>query len=42
MLRTSSCTNEIDYSKISGERLLPFRFVLDLDDSILKPEEGEY
>lgn len=42
MLRTNGCTNEVDYSKVSGEQILPFTFVLDTEKSILNPEAGQY
>ena len=42
MQTKTSCNNQIDYSKIMGDRVLPFVFTLNLEDSILYPEEGEY
>lgn len=41
MAEQSFCVNEVDYSKVSGERILPFKFILNTEDSILEPKEGE-
>lgn len=41
MANQSFCMNEVDFSEVTGERILPFRFVLNIEDSILEPEEGE-
>lgn len=35
------CSNTVDYSKISGERILPFKFTLNTEKSILLPGPGE-
>ena len=32
----------VDYSTVSGERILPFVFSLNTEDSVLYPTEGEY
>lgn len=37
-----TCNNRIDYSMVPGDRILPFIFTLNMDDSILYPSEGEY
>lgn len=42
MTTKSTCNKRIDYSEILGERILPFVFSLNIDDSILYPSEGEY
>ena len=42
MATTSTCNYQVDYSTITGERILPFVFSLNMDDSILYPSEGEY
>lgn len=42
MTTKSTCNKRIDYSEIQGERILPFVFSLNIDDSILYPSEGEY
>lgn len=36
------CSNVVDYSNVVGERILPFRFTLNEEDSILNPGEGEF
>ncbi|MDY5649189.1 MAG: hypothetical protein SPF84_10565 [Lachnospiraceae bacterium] len=36
------CSNVVDYSSVSGSRILPFRFMLDEETSILSPAAGEY
>lgn len=41
MITKMVCSNSIDYSQVTGERILPFRFTLNMEDSILHPEEGE-
>lgn len=38
----SVCSNQANYSLISGERILPFIFSLNMEDSVLYPPEGEY
>ncbi len=40
-MQNETCKNKADYSKISGDRVLPFVFTLNLEDSILYPEEGQ-
>lgn len=35
------CSHEADYSKVMGDRVLPFVFTLNLETSILFPEEGQ-
>lgn len=42
MKTNSICSNQVDYSTVSGERILPFLFTLNLENSILEPEEGQY
>lgn len=42
MITSSKCNQEVDYSTIPGDRIIPFVFSLDLDDSNLYPLEGEY
>lgn len=37
MAKTEACVTSIDYSEVMGERILPFRFTLNLQDSILNP-----
>lgn len=37
----SSCNLSVDYSAISGSRILPFEFTLDMDHSVLYPTAGE-
>lgn len=37
---SSTCRNEINYSQITGDRILPFLFSLNLEESILYPEHG--
>ncbi len=41
MAENTVCSNIVDYSEVAGDRILPFRFVLNLEDSILNPEAGE-
>lgn len=36
------CSNVVDYSNVVGERILPFRFTLNEEKSILNPQEGEF
>lgn len=38
----SVCTNQADYSKVIGERILPFIFSLNMETSVLHPLAGEY
>lgn len=42
MKTITTCSETVDYSKVTGERILPFLFVLNEADSILHPAEGEY
>lgn len=42
MIRNSVCNYQVDYSVIPGDRILPFIFSLNMNDSILYPSEGEY
>lgn len=35
------CNNQIDYSQVSGDKVLPFVFTLNLNQSVLYPEEGQ-
>lgn len=42
MQLNETCNNRIDYSNFPGERILPFIFYLNTEDSVLYPSEGEY
>lgn len=42
MQTKTTCNYQADYSTITGERILPFVFTLNTEDSVLYPEEGEY
>lgn len=42
MKTITTCSETVDYSKVPGERILPFLFVLNEADSVLHPEEGDY
>ena len=42
MTTNSVCSNQVNYATVSGDRILPFLFTLNLEDSILYPEEGAY
>ena len=42
MKNSTVCSNTVDYSKVAGDKILPFVFTLNLEDSILDPKEGEY
>lgn len=35
------CNNQVDYSQISGDKILPFIFTLNTDNSVLYPKEEE-
>lgn len=35
------CVSSVDYSQVEGNRILPFRFTLNLEDSILYPRQDE-
>lgn len=41
IMKNEICTNQADYSKVAGDRILPFLFTLDLTESILYPGEGQ-
>ena len=41
MTEKELCVNSIDYSQAQGERILPFRFSLNLEESVLFPGIGE-
>ena len=41
MKTITTCSKTADYSKVAGERILPFLFALNETDSILYPEEGQ-
>lgn len=41
MIQKTACVNSIDYSQIEGNRILPFTFTLNLEDSVLYPQTGE-
>lgn len=40
MKTIATCAETADYSKVMGERILPFLFVLNEADSVLHPAEG--
>ena len=42
MKTITTCSGTVDYSQMTGERILPFMFVLNEADSILHPTEGQY
>lgn len=42
MITSASCNSRVDYSMVTGDRILPFIFSLNMDDSILYPSEGQY
>ena len=42
MITDSKCDQSVDYSTIVGDRILPFIFSLNVEDSILYPSEEEY
>lgn len=41
MTTNAVCDKQVDYSKVQGERILPFIFSLNMEDSVLYPAEGE-
>lgn len=41
MKKVTVCSATVDYSKVSGERILPFVFTLNEADSVLEPKDGE-
>lgn len=42
MTKNSTCDHQVDYSTIPGDRILPFVFSLNMDDSVFYPSQGEY
>lgn len=42
MRANTACNNRIDYSNFPGERILPFVFSLNTEESILTPSGDEY
>ena len=42
MKTSTTCSSSVDYSQVPGEKILPFVFTLNEEDSILHPKEGEY
>lgn len=40
-MQKEDCSYQADYSQVMGDRVLPFVFTLDLEKSILFPEEGQ-
>ena len=38
----SECSNQVDYSNVLGEKILPFVFTLNQETSVLYPEDGVY
>lgn len=41
MKTITTCSGTVDYSKVTGDRILPFVFVLNETESVLHPAEGE-
>lgn len=41
MAKRVMCVNSVDYSQVEGDRILPFQFTLNLEDSVLYPTAGE-
>lgn len=41
MAERAVCAETVDYSKVEGQRILPFRFTLNQEDSVLFPGTGE-
>lgn len=41
MTGKAMCVNSVDYSQVEGNRILPFRFTLDLEKSVLYPGPGQ-
>lgn len=41
MTEKAVCVNSADYSKVEGNRILPFLFTLNLEKSVLYPGQGE-
>lgn len=42
MSTTPVCSNTADYSKVTGDRILPFAFTLNEEDSVLNPKSDEF
>lgn len=42
MKAVTLCSKTADYSKVAGEKILPFVFALNEEDSLLNPGEGEH
>lgn len=42
MTARTTCSQVVDYSQVTGERILPFRFTLNEEKSILTPEPGQF
>lgn len=42
MLQTTECNTRVDYSTVAGNRILPFVFTLNTEDSLLHPGIGEH
>lgn len=42
MQKNLACNEQVDYSQVSGNRILPFVFTLNLADSILNPVQGQF
>lgn len=42
MKTVTTCSEIADYSKVAGDRILPFIFVLNEADSVLNPSEGQH
>ena len=42
MKTATMCSRTADFSKVTGERILPFVFTLNETDSVLNPEEGQH
>lgn len=40
-MANTTCSNSVDFSQVQGQRILPFKFTLNLEDSVLYPEAGE-
>lgn len=41
MTKQAVCVDSVDYSQVQGERILPFVFTLNLEDSVLSPGPGQ-
>lgn len=42
MQKNLACNEQVDYSQASGDRILPFVFTLNMEDSILTPVQGQF